>query len=61
MAARHVILALYPHHRDLHLPDPQLLPPKTAALAPEALADTAPEEIAAYLRITCRRFNTALS
>ena len=28
---------------------------------PEAWADTAPEEIAAYLRITCRRFNNALS
>ena len=60
VAARHVLLALYLHHRDLHLPDPQLPAPKAAALTPEVWADTAPEEIAAYLRITCRRFNTAL-
>ena len=60
VAARHVLLALYLHHRDLHLPDPQLPAPQAAALTPEAWADTAPEEIAAYLRITCRRFNTAL-
>ena len=60
VAARQVLLALYLHHRDLHLPDPQLSAPKAAALAPEAWADVAPEEIAAYLRITCRRFNTAL-
>ena len=46
VAAHHILPALYLHHRDLHLP--------------EAWADTAPEEIAAYLRITCRRFNTAL-
>ena len=56
VAARHVLLALYLHHRDLHLPNPQLPAPKAAALAPEAWADTAPEEIAAFLRITCRRF-----
>ena len=55
VAARHVLLALYLHHRDLHLPAPQ-----AAAPIPEAWADMAPEEIAAYLRITCRRFNTAL-
>ena len=60
VAARHVLLALYLHHRDLHLPDRQLPAPQAAVLTPEAWADTAPEEIAAYLRITCRRFNTAL-
>ena len=60
VAARHVLLALYLHHPDLHLPDPQLPASQAAALTPEAWADTAPEEIAAYLRITCRRFNTAL-
>ena len=60
VAARHILLALYLHHRDLHLPDPQLPAPQAAALTPEAWADTAPEEIAAYLRITCRQFNTAL-
>ena len=60
VAARHVLLALYLHHRDLHLPDPQLSAPQAAAPTPEAWADTAAEEIAAYLRITCRRFNTAL-
>ena len=60
MAARHILLALYLHHGDLHLPDPQLPALQAAALTPEGWADTAPEEIAAYLRITCRRFNTAL-
>ena len=60
MAARHILLALYLHHSDLHLPDPQLPAPQAAAPTPEAWADTAPEEIAAYLRITCRQFNTAL-
>ena len=60
VAARHILLALYLHHRDLHLPDPQLPAPQAAALTPEAWADTASEEIAAYLRITCRRFNNAL-
>ena len=60
MAAGHVLLALYLHHRDPHLADPQLPAPQAAAPTPEAWADTAPEEIAAYLRITCRRFNTAL-
>ena len=58
VAARHVLLALYLHHRDLHLQDPQPPAPQAAALTPEVWADTAPEEIAAYLRITCRRFNT---
>ena len=60
VAARHILLALYLHHRDLHLPDPKLPAPQAAAPTPEAWADTAPEEIAAYLRITCPRFNTAL-
>ena len=60
MAARHILLALYLHGRDLHLPDPQLPAPQAAALTPEAWADTAPEEIAAYLRITCRRLKHAL-
>ena len=49
VAARHVLLALYLHHRDLHLSDPQLPAPKAAAPAPEVWADTAPEDIAAYL------------
>ena len=60
VAARHILLALYLHHRDLNLPDPQLPAPQAAALTPEAWADTAPQEIAAYRRITCRRFNNAL-
>ena len=60
VAACCILLALYGHHRDLHLRDPQLPAPQAAALTPEAWADTAPEEIAAYLRITCRRFSTAL-
>ena len=60
VAARHVLLALYLHQGDLHLQDPQLPAPQAAGLTPEAWADTAPEEMAAYLRITCRRFNTAL-
>ena len=60
VAARHILLALYLHHRDLHLPDPQLPAAQTAASRPEARVDTAPQEIAAYLRITCRRFNTAV-
>ena len=60
VAARHLLLALYLQHRDLHLPDSQLPASQAAALTPEAWADTAPEEIAAYLRITCCRFNTAL-
>ena len=55
VAARLVLLALYLHQRDLHLPDPQLTAPQAAALTPEAWADTAPEEIAAYLRITSPR------
>ena len=36
VAARHVLLALYLHHRDLHLPEPQLPAPQAAALTPEA-------------------------
>ena len=61
VVARHILLALYLHHRDLHLPDPQLPAPQAAALTPEAWADTAPEEIAAYLRITCRRSTPPLA
>ena len=49
VAARHILLALYLHHRDVHLPDPQLPAPRAAASTPEARADRAPEEIAAYL------------
>ena len=49
VAAPHILLALYLHHHDLHLPDPQLMAPQAAALTPEAWADKAPEEIAAYL------------
>ena len=60
VAARHVLLALYLHHRDLHLPDPQLPVPQAATPTPETWADTAPEGIAAHLRITCRWFNSAL-
>ena len=59
-AARQVLLPLYLQHLDLHLPDPQLPAPQAATLTLEAWADTEPEEIAAFLRITCRRFNTAL-
>ena len=60
VAARHVLVTVYLRHRDLHLPDPQLPAPQAAAPTPEAWADTAPEEIEAYLRTTCRRFKTAL-
>ena len=60
VAVRHVLLALYLHQGDLHLPDPQLSAPQAATPTPEAWADTAPEDMAAYLRITCRLFNTAL-
>ena len=49
VAARRVLLALYPYHRDLHLRDPQLPAPQAAALTPEGWADMAPEELAAYL------------
>ena len=31
VAARHVLLALYLHHRDLHLPDPQVPAPQAAS------------------------------
>ena len=48
-AARHVLIALYLHHRDLHLPDPQLPAPQAAVPTPEAWAEMAPEEIEAYL------------
>ena len=40
------------------IPQPSAL--QAAAPPPEAWADTVPEEIAAYLQITVRRFNTAL-
>ena len=61
VAARHIVLALYLHHHDLHLPDPHLPTPRTAAPAPEAWADTALEEVADYLWRTCRRFNNAFN
>ena len=61
VAARHILLALYLHHRGLHLPDPQLPASRAAAQAPEAWVETAPEEVADYLRHTCCRFNTASS
>ena len=38
---------------------PPLPAPRAAAPAPEAWAETAPEEVADYLRHTCLRFNTA--
>ena len=60
VAACHILLALYLYCCDLHLPDQQLPAPRAAAPTPEAWPDTAPEEIAAYLQITCRQFNTAL-
>ena len=52
VAARHILLALYPRHRDLHFRD------HAAGPAPEGLAETAEKEVAEYLPITCRRFNT---
>ena len=60
VAARHISVALYIHHCGLYLPDPQLAAPRAAAQAPDAWAETTPEEVAAYLRHTCRRLNTAL-
>ena len=51
---------LYLDHHDLDPPDLQLPALREAAPAPEAWAETAPEEIADYLQIACRRFNTAL-
>ena len=59
VAAHHILLALYLHHRGLHLPDPRLPTPDIAAPAPEAWAETAPEEVADYLRHACRWFNNA--
>ena len=58
VAARHILLALYLHHRGLHLPNPQPPAPRARAPATEAWAQMAPEEVADYLRRTCRRFNT---
>ena len=55
VAARHIVLALYHYYRGLHLPDLQLPAPLAAAPAPEAWAETAPEEVADYLRRTCCR------
>ena len=52
-AARHILLALYLHHRDLLLSDPHLPAPCIAAPATETLAETAPEEVADYFRPTC--------
>ena len=59
LAPCHILLALYVHHRGLHLPDPQPPAPGTAAPAPEGWAETAPEKVADHLRRTCRRFNSA--
>ena len=59
VAARHIVLALYLHHRGPDLPDTQLPAPQSAAPAPEALAETAPEEVADCLQHTCRRFNNS--
>ena len=42
VAARHILLALYLHHRDLHLPDAQLPAPQAAALTPEAWVKVLP-------------------
>ena len=60
VAARHILLVLYLPTETYTSQTHNSRPPKAAALTPEAWADTAPEEIAAYLRITCRRFNNAL-
>ena len=60
VAARHVLLALYLNQLDLHLPEPQLPAPRAAAPTTVLWADTAAEERAPYLRITCRRFNIVL-
>ena len=60
LAPRHILLALYLHDRDLNPGDPQFLAPRLATPTPEAWTDRAPEEIAAYLQIRCRQFNTAL-
>ena len=59
VAVHHILLAIYLHQRDLHLRNPQLSAPRAAA--PGAWAGLAPEEVADYLRRTCRPFNTALS
>ena len=61
VAVRHILLTVYLHHPSLRLPDAHLPTPHTAAPAPEAWAETAPEEVADYLRRTCRRFNNAFS
>ena len=59
MAARHIFLALYLHHRSPHLLDRHLTAPHIPAPAPEAWAYTAPEEVADYLWRACRRSNNA--
>ena len=59
VAASHNILAFYLNHRYPELPDPHLPIPRTAAPAPEAFGETAPEEVADYLWRTCRRLNNA--
>ena len=55
MAARHILLALYLHHPDLHLPDQQLPAPQSSS--PDARSVG---RHGTRVRITCRRFNTAL-
>ena len=57
--ARHIILALYLNRLDLHLPDPHLSAPRPVPRTPEAWADTAPEEVADYLRRAYHQFKDA--
>ena len=50
MAAGHIPLALYLHHRDLQLPVSHLRTARIAVAAPEAWVETAPDKVADYLR-----------
>ena len=49
VASHDILLALYLHHRDLHLPETQLPATRAAAPAPEAWAETALQEKADHL------------